>query len=180
MPKKYTKRRKGGANIENLQIDFNELETIVEKINNDVKELKNQITNVSTNDKLEEEIIISEDLEEPKISEDLEEPQNLEKKTLDEKKTEILNLIDKVNKILYVDDNCNLKMKQKPCSTGKESIDGFQRALNKSDFDHNKADALKMNVENYIAKIKSDLGIKGGRKTKKNRKYKRRMTKRRK
>jgi hypothetical protein len=171
MPKKYTKRRKGGANIENLQIDFNELETIVEKINNDVKELKNQITNVSKNDNLEEEIIISEDLEEP---------QNLEKKTLDEKKTEILNLIDKVNKILYVDDNCNLKMKQKPCSTGKESIDGFQRALNKSDFDHNKADALKMNVENYLAKIKSDLGIKGGRKTKKNRKYKRKMTKRRK
>jgi len=176
MPKKYTKR-KGGANIENLQIDFNELETIVEKINNDVKELKNQITNVETNvetndNKLEEE--------QPTMSENLEDSQNLEKKTLDEKKTEILNLIDKANKILYVDDNCNLKMKQKPCSNGKESIDGFQRALNKSDFDDNKADALKTNVENYLAKIKSDFGIKGGRKTKKNRKYKRKMTKRRK
>jgi len=43
MARKYTKKLRGGNYSEKLQSDFADLETIVEKINNDVKELKEQL-----------------------------------------------------------------------------------------------------------------------------------------
>jgi predicted transcriptional regulator len=185
MVKKYTKNKRGG-NTDNLQIHFNELEMIVEKINSDVKELKNQMQNIESNN-VEEKSTVEENLGENKEYEKPEEPEEFgesevsEEKDLSEKKEEIMELINKANKMLYVDDNCNLKMKQKPCSTGKDTLDGFERALNKSDFNDSKANALKINVENYVNKIKNDLGIKGGRirKTKKMRKHRKKMTRKR-
>jgi hypothetical protein len=182
MVKKYTKKKRGG-NTDNLQVHFNELEMIVEKINTDVKELKNQMQNIeSTNVEEEEEKENLGENEEPEKMEEFGENEFSEEKDLSEKKEEIMELINKANKMLYVDDNCNLKMKQKPCSTGKDTLDGFERALNKDDFNDSKANALKINVENYVNKIRSDLGIKGGRvrKTKKMRKHRKKMTRKRK
>lgn len=185
MAKKYTKKKRGG-NTDNLQIHFNELEMIVEKINSDVKELRNQMQNMESNnvEQENENSNVEENLgenEESGKSQEPEEPEEFgesEEKDLSEKKEEIMELINKANKMLYVDDNCNLKMKQKPCSTGKDTLDGFERALNKDDFNDSKANALKINVENYVNKIKNDLGIKGGRgrKTKKMRKHRKKMT----
>lgn len=174
--------------MSNLQSDFNELEMIVEKINNDVKELKKQITNVdSTNlegdDSVEEKSENNNDnpeiVEENDEIEETKEKQSSDEKTLEEKKTDIKEMIEKANKMLYVDGNCNLKMSKKPCNTGKDTLDGFERAVNKSDFNDDKADSLKSNVENYINRIKNELNIKGGRKTKKIRKNRKRLTKRR-
>jgi uncharacterized membrane-anchored protein YhcB (DUF1043 family) len=182
MTKNNTRKKRGG-NTDNLQEHFNELEIIVEKINNDVKELKNQMQNIESNNVEEqnENLNVEENLGE---NEEVEKPQELEEsnfsqeKPLSEKKEEIMELINKANKILYLEENCDFKMKQKPCSTGKDALDGFERALKKDDFNDSKADALKINVENYIKKIKSDLNVKGGRvrKTKKMRKHRKKMT----
>jgi len=177
--------------MSNLQSDFNELEMIVEKITNDVKELKKQITNVDStnvegdNDNVEKSetsdnnLGIMKENEENQENDEIEENETSDGKTLEDKKTEIKELIKNANKMLYVDGNCNLKMNKKPCSTGKDTLDGFERAVNKPDFDDGKADSLKSNVENYIKRITNELNIKGGRKTKKLRKNKKRITKRR-
>lgn len=187
MAKKYTKKRRGG-NISNLQSDFNELEMIVEKINNDVKELKKQITNVdSTNVEGDDSVVEKSEnnndkpeiVKENEETNEIEEKQISDKKTLEEKKTDIKEMIKKANNMLYVEGNCNLKMNKKPCNTGKDTLDGFERAVNKPDFNDDKADALKSNVANYINRITNELNIKGGRKTKKIRKNRKRLTKRR-
>jgi hypothetical protein len=195
MAKKYTKKRRGG-NISNLQSDFNELEMIVEKINNDVKELKKQITNVdstnvdSTNVEGDDSVVeksennndkpeIVEENDKNDETNEIEEKQSSDEKTLEEKKTDIKEMIKNANNMLYVEGNCNLKMNKKPCNNGKDTLDGFERAVNKSDFNDDKADALKSNVANYINRITNELNIRGGRKTKKVRKNRKRLTKRR-
>jgi outer membrane murein-binding lipoprotein Lpp len=186
MPRKYTKKRKGGYNSEKLQSDFEDLEKIVERLNNDVKELKEQLQSSSDTDNNiasgVEEIDSSEN--EPVYSSDLvEDTKNDEiesnEPSLDSKKEEITELIAKAKYILYDGTNCDFKMKQKPCSTGKDTLDGFERSMNKltsiSD-----ANSLKENIENYISRIKSSLNVKdGGRKTKKHKKRGKKHTKRR-
>ena len=191
MARKYTKRRKGGNSNEILTSDFQELENIVKKINNDVKELKDQLSKEETNETVDEKESSDEKMgSEPSLEEEedsnqvteIEETEKSEEKTLDEKKEEINNLIETANTLLYKGSNCDFKMSKKPCSTGKDALDGFERSMNKPDFDDKKADALKLNIQNYISKIKSDLNIKGGRrrKSRKHKNIKSKYTKKRK
>jgi hypothetical protein len=195
MARKYSKKRRGGSVNEKLLADFNDLEMIVEKINNDVKELKEQLQ--SSNDEASgvEEAKTSDN--EPEYSKDvveddegvvkseddgnvIENEEDTNDKSLDDKKAEIAELIAQAKNILYDGTNCDFKMKQKPCSTGKETLSGFERSMDKLTSSY-KADDLKENIENYISKIKNQLNIKGGRKTRrhrKTRKHGKRQTKR--
>lgn len=192
MARKYTKKRRGGSVNEKLQADFNDLEMIVEKINNDVKELKDQLqsSNVDTvdnepeysNDVVEnnEDAVKSEETDTDNAAENETETDTNEK-SLDDKKAEIAELIAQAQNILYDGTNCDFKMKQKPCSTGKETLSGFEKSMDKLNSGY-KADDLKKNIENYISKIKDQLNMKGGRKTRrhrKTRKHGKRHTKRR-
>ena len=196
MARKYTKKRTGGNYSEKLQSDFADLETIVEKINNDVKELKEQLQSSSDDASGVEEVNNSEN--EPEYSNDLvEDNENIVKSelednnelkseetelneiSLDDKKAEIEKLIEKAKNILYDGTNCDLKMKQKPCSTGKDTLDGYERSMDKLT-SVSKADDLKENIENYISRIKNTLNVKdGGRKTRKHKKGGKKHTKRR-
>lgn len=195
MARKYSKKRRGGSVNEKLLADFNDLEMIVEKINNDVKELKEQLQ--SSNDEASgvEEVKTSDN--EPEYSKDvvednegvvkseddgnvIENEEDTNDKLLDDKKAEIAELIAQAKNILYDGTNCDFKMKQKPCSTGKETLSGFERSMDNLTSSY-KADDLKENVENYLSKIKNQLNIKGGRKTRrhrKTRKHGKRQTKR--
>jgi len=195
MPRKYTKKRKGGNTSEKLQSDFEDLEKIVERLNNDVKELKEQLQSSSDTDNniasgveevesSENEPVYSNDLVEDTENELKSEAENNDETlnsdiSLDSKKEEITELIAKAKYILYDGTNCDFKMKQKPCSTGKDTLDGFERSMNKltsiSD-----ANSLKENIENYISRIKNTLNVKdGGRKTRKHKKHDKKRTKRR-
>jgi len=191
MARKYTKKRSGGNYSEKLQSDFADLETIVEKINNDVKELKEQLQSSSDDASGIEEVNNSEN--EPMYSDSLaEDSENIvqseleqndetenNEPSLDSKKEEISQLITKAKNILYDGTNCDFKMKQKPCSTGKDTLDGYERSMaNLSSV--SKADDLKENIENYISRIKTTLNVKGGRrKTRKYKKHGKKHTKRR-
>lgn len=197
MARKYTKKRRGGSVNEKLQTDFNDLEMIVEKINNDVKELKEQLqsSNVdAVDDEPEYSNNVAEDNEDTDKSQETnadtdsmnENETDTNEKSLDDKKSEIAELIAEAQNILYNGTNCDFKMKQKPCSTGKETLSGFEKSLDKLTSSY-KADDLKENIENYISKIKDQLNMKGGRKTRRHRKTrktrkhgKRKNTKRRK
>ena len=187
---KYTKKRRGGSVNEKLQADFNDLEIIVEKINNDVKELKEQLQS-SNDDAVDNEPEYSDNVVENNESivksentdnDDANENEtDTNEKTLDDKKAEIAELIAQAQNILYDGTNCDFKMKQKPCSTGKETLSGFEKSMDKLTSSY-KADDLKENIENYISKIKDQLNMKGGRKTRrrrKTRKHGKRHTKRR-
>jgi len=196
MAKKYTKKRRGGNYSEKLQSDFKDLEMIVEKINNDVKELKEQLQSSSDDASGIEEVNSSEN--EPVYSNNLmENDENIIKSelednsevkpeetelneiSLDDKKEEISKLIEKAKNILYDGNNCEFKMKQKPCSTGRDTLDGYERSMDKLT-SVSKADDLKENIENYITRIKNTLNVKdGGRKTRKHKKHGRKHTKRR-
>lgn len=189
MARKYSKKRKGGNSSEKLQADFKDLEMIVEKINNDVKELKDQLQN--SNDEASGVKNVDNDMiEDNENNEDNEETgetmensneTDANEKSLDDKKAEIAELISQAQNILYDGTNCDFKMKQKPCSTGKDTLSGFERSMNKLS-DSYKADDLKENIENYISKIKDQLNMKGGRKTRrhrKTRKHGKRSTKKR-
>jgi hypothetical protein len=178
MAKKYTKKRRGGSVNEKLQADFNDLEMIVEKINNDVKELKDQLqsSNVDTVDSEPEySNNVAEDNEPTVKSEETDNETKTEtetetnEKSLDDKKAEIAELIAQAQNILYDGTNCDFKMKQKPCSTGKETLSGFEKSMDKLTSNY-KADDLKENIQNYISKIKDQLNMKGGRKTRRHRK----------
>lgn len=184
MARKYTKRRKGGNSSEVLSSDFQELENIVEKINNDVKELKEQLSKGETGNATMETNSEVEPVEASMSTEEEESNQGSEasdEKSFEEKKDEIINLIETANTILYKGENCNFKMTKKPCSTGRDTLDGFERSMKKPDFDSRKADALKLNIENYISKIKTDLNVKGGRgrKSRKHKNIKSKYTKKR-
>lgn len=192
MARKYSKKRKGGNSSEKLQADFKDLEMIVEKINNDVKELKDQLQNSNDeasgvknvdNDMIEdnENNENNEDNEETGETMENSNESDANEKSLDDKKAEIAELISQAQNILYDGTNCDFKMKQKPCSTGKDTLSGFERSMNKLS-DSYKADDLKENIENYISKIKDQLNMKGGRKTRrhrKTRKHGKRSTKKR-
>lgn len=183
MARKYTKKRKGGNSSEKLQADFKDLEMIVEKINNDVKELKEQLQNSNdevsgveemNNDMVEdnendEDPIKNEETEETEETMEENTETDANEKSLDDKKAEIAELISQAQNILYDGTNCDFKMKQKPCSTGKDTLAGFERSMDKLT-DNYKADDLKQNIENYISKIKDQLNMKGGRKTRRHRK----------
>ena len=178
MARKYTKKRRGGSVNEKLQADFNDLEMIVEKINNDVKELKDQLQS-SNVDTVDNEPEYSNDVvenNEPTVkSEETDNETKTEtetetnEKSLDDKKAEIAELIAQAQNILYDGTNCDFKMKQKPCSTGKETLSGFEKSMDKLTSTY-KADDLKENIENYISKIKDQLNMTGGRKTRRHRK----------
>lgn len=194
MARKYSKKRKGGNSSEKLQADFKDLEMIVEKINNDVKELKEQLQN--SNDEASGVEDMNNDMTEDMNNDMAEDSGNNEEtgetvensnendaneKSLDDKKAEIAELISQAQNILYDGTNCDFKMKQKPCSTGKDTLSGFERSMDKLS-DSYKADDLKKNIENYISKIKDQLNMKGGRKTRrhrKTRKHGKRSTKKR-
>jgi uncharacterized membrane-anchored protein YhcB (DUF1043 family) len=191
MARKYTKKLRGGNYSEKLQSDFADLETIVEKINNDVKELKEQLQTSSDDASGIEEVNNSEN--EPVYSDNLvEDSENIvqseleqndetenNEPSLDSKKEEISQLIAKAKNILYDGTNCDFKMKQKPCSTGKDTLDGYERSMDKLT-SVSKADDLKENIENYIYRIKTTLNVKGGRrKTRKYKKHGKKHTKRR-
>ena len=182
MARKYSKKRKGGNSSEKLQADFKDLEMIVEKINNDVKELKEQLQN--SNDEASGVEDMNNDMTEDMNNDMAEDSGNNEEtgetmensnetdaneKSLDDKKAEIAELISQAQNILYDGTNCDFKMKQKPCSTGKDTLSGFERSMDKLS-DSYKADDLKKNIENYISKIKDQLNMKGGRKTRRHRK----------
>jgi len=178
MARKYTKKRRGGSVNEKLQADFNDLDMIVEKINNDVKELKDQLQS-SNVDTVDNEPEYSNDVvenNEPTVkSEETDNETKTEtetetnEKSLDDKKAEIAELIAQAQNILYDGTNCDFKMKQKPCSTGKETLSGFEKSMDKLTSNY-KADDLKENIENYISKIKDQLNMTGGRKTRRHRK----------
>jgi len=178
MARKYTKKRRGGSVNEKLQADFNDLDMIVEKINNDVKELKDQLQS-SNVDTVDNEPEYSNDVvenNEPTVkSEETDNETKTEtetetnEKSLDDKKAEIAELIAQAQNILYDGTNCDFKMKQKPCSTGKETLSGFEKSMDKLTSTY-KADDLKENIENYISKIKDQLNMTGGRKTRRHRK----------
>jgi len=179
MARKYSKKRKGGKSSEKLQADFKDLEMIVEKINNDVKELKEQLQNSNdeasgvedmNNDTAEEmNNDMAEDNENNEETMENSNETDANEKSLDDKKAEIAELISQAQNILYDGTNCDFKMKQKPCSTGKDTLAGFERSMDKLT-DNYKADDLKQNIENYISKIKDQLNMKGGRKTRRRRK----------
>jgi hypothetical protein len=186
MARKYTRKRKGGSVNEKLQAHFNDLEMIVEKINSDVKELKEQLqssnveasgveeTNTADNEQEysnDDNITENEEDTNEKSLDDnvIENEEDTNEKSLDDKKAEISELIAQAQNILYDGTNCDFKMKQKPCSTGKETLSGFERSVDKLTSSY-KADDLKENIENYISKIKDQLNMKGGRKTRRHRK----------
>ena len=182
MARKYTKKRKGGSVNEKLQAHFNDLEMIVEKINSDVKELKEQLQSSNVEASGVEETNATDNEQEYSNDDNVtENEEDTNEKSLDDKKAEISELITQAQNILYDGTNCDFKMKQKPCSTGKETLSGFERSVDKLNSGY-KADDLKENIENYISKIKDQLNMKGGRKTRrhrKTRKHGKRHTKRR-